>query len=225
MNEYIISPDLNDNRLVSAGSSNELKTRSILSGGVIGFFASAFSSNTIMIETIGTLKKYHNCHEAQGNKWLSGLAYVEHPRKPGYLIQKNLYKDYMVREMMADIAGYIMDYYTLQSLTIGLVETLVGNGDVTVPTEEYNSKAQIHCQLNRQYVDHFVNTRKIGFFKKRHLWINDYPDVKIAVESGSQSFEKIEKISISGSFNIGVNDIKGLFDGQKELQFYIAYLR
>lgn len=234
MNEYIISPELNNTGLVSAGTNNQetalkaVKAASFLAGGLLGMgmrAVASLSSSTITIGTVKELKKYTNCHASQGNKWVSNIAYVEHPRLPGNLIQKKLYRDYMIRELMADIAGYIMDNYTLQRLTIGLVESMGGDANVAIPIENYNPDATISCKINRQYVNNYVGTTKTGFFKKKkHLWINDYPDVKVAVESGTRSFEKIEKINVSASFNISVSDIKAMFSGQNELLFYISYI-
>lgn len=233
MNEYVISPELNSTGLVSAGSNNKetvikaVKAASFLTGGLLGMgmrAVSSLSSSAVTIGTVKDLKKYTNCHAAQGNTWLSNVAYVEHPRLPGHLIQKSMYRDYMIRELMADVAGYIMDNFTLKRLTIGLVESFSGNAQASVPIKEYNPDASISGSLNREYVNNYINTTKTGFFKKKkHLWINDYPDVKVAVSSGSQSFEKTEKINISASFNIAVNDVKALFSGQRELTFYISY--
>ncbi len=172
------------------------------------------------ITTVDELCKYHNCIS---NEWKTKVLYVEHPHRKGVLIEAALYKDYILREMVADVSNYIMDHLDLSKLVVGLIVSDNGNAKVKVPVEQVNAEAAIKCSLNKNYLFSVCDTHAVPTDGAKYIWISQFPDIIAAVRHGSGKMEVRKKIALDLDVGVGAGKASANADRKKEHEFYISY--
>ena len=68
------------------------------------------------------------------------------------------YKDYILREMVSDIANYIIDHLSPQKITIGIVSNKGIGAAAPIPVEEIVIDAKLHCNISSSYCIDFENS-------------------------------------------------------------------
>ena len=174
------------------------------------------------ITTVKQLERYHNCIS---DEWKTKVVYVEHPHRKGVLIEATLYKDYILREMVADISNYIMDHLDLSKLVIGLIVSDKGNAKVKVPVEQVNAEATIKCNLNKNYLFSVCDTHAIPSDEEKYVWISQFPDIIAAVKHGSGKMEVRKKVTLDLDVGAGLGKAKLGAGAKKNFEFYITYTK
>lgn len=169
------------------------------------------------------LSKAEHLVNATNADWRINHFYIEHPRRNQILIPIFDYNDFIKREIVADIANYIMDHFSVKKLVIGIVSKGKAGADAAIPVKNINVDAAISCNLEKDFYVKFENSQKpdIGH---EYYWIDCFPEIKAAVEHKSKAFEtiKINAVELMASANaakkIGVKLVSN-----KKLQLYISY--
>lgn len=196
----------------------------VVGGGVLAAFAVGKMMKDATITKITSpeqLRQYKNCIS---RNWKTNVLYVEHPYMENVLIEAALYKNYILRDMVADIANYIMDHLELSKIVIGLVSAKHGESKFTVPVSNVNAEAHIKCNLSTKYMFSMKNTHINPNSKYEYTWINQFPDVIAAVEHKAGSYEVCDAVqmNLEAGINAGVL-FSGAAKGEKDYEFYIAY--
>lgn len=174
------------------------------------------------IETTEQLEQYTLCGS---NEWKKNIIYIEHPRAPKTLIESNLYKDYILREMVSDVSNYIMDRIELESLVIGIVDDKKLDGDASVSAGEIDANAKYECELYKGYMFAIKGTKPVEE-KGTYNWISLFPDVVVAVEHGADSLENIKEVKIDCESTLGIGKkLSAKLGFEKSYKFYINYSR
>ena len=156
-------------------------------------------------------------------EWKIGALYAEHPRRNHVLIPVGEYKEYIKREMVADIANYIMDHLSVKRLVIGVVSSNKAKANADIPVSEVNVNASINCNIERNYIARYEDVRCSAFMHE-YFWIDRFPDVRSAVEHQTKRFEVINETSVELEVGAKVAEkIGGAFNKEKKLQLYISY--
>lgn len=169
--------------------------------------------------TFSETNKYTN---ATGADWSMGVLYAEHPRRNKELISLKEYKEFVLREMISDIANYIMDHISVSKMVIGTVSSLKIGANAK-SSKQYDAEATIDCKLNSEYTFTCERTEPSG---KQHeyIWIDRFPDVKAAVEHKSNKLEIIKSTDLEGDLGVNLTDLfKANVLGGKKVKFYINY--
>jgi len=153
-----------------------------------------FDKTVDKIESTEELSRFKNCIKEQ---WKTGVMYVEHPYIPNALIEASLYKDFIIREMVADVANYITDNMAVSRLTIGLVSKIGGKADAKISVKKINADATIDCNLAKDYMFSIENAKKGISEGKTYLWIEKFPDVISAIEHASERMEIVKKVAFN----------------------------
>ena len=178
--------------------------------------------------SIITLKQAKRFINASNSEWKVNHIYYKHPRNDNILIFHKDYKDYLIREMVADIANYIQDHIPVTRLIIGIVSSNKNKLQGTVSTQELNAKATIKCHLDEKYIVNYGERVSNKEPKSDYIWIDKFPDIKSAVEHNNMEFESSKEVDIEFNLDIGVSVALGLlgnikFYHKKKEALYIYY--
>ncbi len=174
------------------------------------------------ITSIDELKEFKN---GISGEWKKKTIYVKHPCFNNVLLEAGLYKDFILREMVADIADYISDHLDLSSLVIGIVASGKGSAKVKIPVQEINPGASLKCELDKNYLYSVFDTHAIAPEKTDYVWINQFPDVKSAVLHGAGKMEITKKASFDLDVKIGAEKANVAAKADKGQEFYISYVK
>ena len=221
MNKYIIVKN-DENSDISKKVFKVIKNTTMISLG--GAFAAKKIVDDINAKEI-TISQANDFINGSNSDWKLGAIYIEHPRKNKVLIPIKEYKDFILREMVADIANYIQDNIKVSRLTIGIVSSFNSGLGSTIPVNNLNVDAKINCKIAKDYVVNYVGSSKTKI-RSNYIWIDKFPDVKVAVSHDVAEFEVIKETSIE--LNVGANlsdTIKGSISSENKMKFYISYAR
>lgn len=172
-------------------------------------------------------KKFKN---VSGEKWIPGCSYISHPINTNHYIEKNCFKDYILREMLNDVVNYILDNFGVSLLVVGIVVNKDFNGElgVSIPVCNINSEAKLNISVSQDYTVRGTEYEK-SKIKHEYTWIKKFPEIKTAVEHNAKSFERIENIdsSLTASlgFDVPYSDINASCSQNKKLSIYISYTK
>ena len=160
---------------------------------------------------------------ATNSDWKINGLYAEHPRRTHILIPVFDYNDYIKREMVADIANYIMDHLAVKKLVIGIVASNEAGAEACISVEKINLGATVSCNLERDYYVKYESAEKSGA-EHEYIWVDRFPDIKTAVDHKSKTFEvinanEVELIAaVNAAGKIGAKAVKS-----KSVKLYISY--
>ena len=224
MDKYVIVEEPVEKSKVNVGKT-VLKSVVLSHFGLIGALATTkiLNDNDLKNAKKITLLQASNFINASNSDWKLNAIYVEHPRRSNMLIPVKEYKDYILREMVADIANYIQDNIMISRLTIGMVSSFNNGLGATIPVHEINANAKIDCKVARDYVVNYIGSSKMNK-NGDYVWIDKFPDVKSAVTHNVNEFEVIKETSIDLNINASISDtISGAISAEKKMKFYISY--
>ena len=224
MDKYVIVEEPVEKSKVNVGKT-VLKSVVLSHFGLIGALATTkiLNDNDLKNAKKITLLQASNFINASNSDWKLNAIYVEHPRRSNMLIPVKEYKDYILREMVADIANYIQDNIMISRLTIGIVSSFNNGLGATIPVHEINANAKIDCKVARDYVVKYIGSSKMNK-NGDYVWIDKFPDVKSAVTHNVNEFEVIKETSIDLNINASISDtISGAISAEKKMKFYISY--
>ncbi len=224
MDKYVIVEEPVEKSKVNVGKT-VLKSVVLSHFGLIGALATTkiLNDNDLKNAKKITLLQASNFINASNSDWKLNAIYVEHPRRSNMLIPIKEYKDYILREMVADIANYIQDNIIISRLTIGIVSSFNSSLGATIPVHEINANAKIDCKVARDYVVNYIGSSKMNK-NSDYVWIDKFPDVKSAVTHNVNEFEVIKETSIDLNVNANAsNTVSGAFSTEKKMKFYISY--
>lgn len=224
MDKYVIVEEPVEKSKVNVGKT-VLKSVVLSHFGLIGALATTkiLNDNDLKNAKKITLLQASNFINASNSDWKLNAIYVEHPRRSNMLIPIKEYKDYILREMVADIANYIQDNIIISRLTIGIVSSFNSSLGATIPVHEINANAKIDCKVARDYVVNYIGSSKMNK-NSDYVWIDKFPDVKSAVMHNVNEFEVIKETSIDLNINASISDtISGAISAEKKMKFYISY--
>lgn len=186
--------------------------------------ARAMKDNSITkITSLEQLSQYKNCISTE---WKPNVIYVEHPHRQNVLIEASLYKDYILREMVSDVANYISDHLDLSKMVIGLIASGRSNAKINVPVQEVNADATLKCNLDKNYIYSVNDTRAIVGEETSYVWMGLFPDIVSAVEHQAGKMEIRKKISMNLDVNAGLGKaIGGSIGAKKDYEFYVTYVK
>ena len=224
MDKYVIVEEPVEKSKVNVGKT-VLKSVVLSHFGLIGALATTkiLNDNDLKNAKKITLLQASNFINASNSDWKLNAIYVEHPRRSNMLIPVKEYKDYILREMVADIANYIQDNIMISRLTIGIVSSFNNGLGATIQVHEINANAKIDCKVARDYVVNYIGSSKMNK-NVDYVWIDKFPDVKSAVTHNVNEFEVIKETSIDLNINASISDtISGAISAEKKMKFYISY--
>lgn len=227
MNKYIIK-DGNTTLIDKAKKIGFSYAKSIMNPPIVRSVKLLKGLNKIdpNLKTINTdeANRYIN---ASNSDWKFDTIYIEHPRKNNVLIPLNEYKDFILRQMVGDIADYIQDNMRVSRLTIGIVSSFKLGLGATIPVQSINTNAKINCEIAKDYVVNYTSSKLVNKGKSTYVWIDKFPDVKSAVTHDVCEFEAIKETSVD--LDVGINipseQLSGSFTGGKKMKFYIFYIQ
>lgn len=127
MTKYRIAKDVELEKSHSLMASNAINTNLTKAGLLtIPFVGAPIAGAMILselaskdIKTITSLEELDtfSCSESEWNK---ECIYIEHPIIPKRLIEARVYKDYILKELMAEIFDYITDNIAVKKIVLGL---------------------------------------------------------------------------------------------------------
>ena len=163
MDKYVIVEEPVEKSKVNVGKT-VLKSVVLSHFGLIGALATTkiLNDNDLKNAKKITLLQASNFINASNSDWKLNAIYVEHPRRSNMLIPVKEYKDYILREMVADIANYIQDNIMISRLTIGIVSSFNNGLGATIPVHEINANAKIDCKVARDYVVNYIGSSKMN---------------------------------------------------------------
>ena len=163
---------------------------------------------------------YQNATNAD---WKLKALYVEHPRRKQVLIPFKEYNDYIKREMVADIADFIMDHVPAKEVVIGIVSSRNVGADAVVAVCDVNANANLSCKIERKYIVRYEGAASSNP-KYEYTWIDQFPDVKSAVEHQVKHFEVINEAAVELNAEFSVPEkVRSAFKKEKKLQLYISF--
>lgn len=180
-------------------------------------------NSVVKITTLEQLSAYKNCISSE---WKNNVIYVEHPHRKNVLVEGSLYKDYILREMVADIANYISDHLDLSKMVIGLITSGKANAKVTVPVQEVNVDATIQCSLDKNYIYSVNDTHAMVPEDPSYVWMGLFPDIVSAVEHRAGKMEIRKKVAMDLDVHSSLGDkIGGNLGAKRDYEFYITYVK
>ena len=179
MDKYVIVEEPVEKSKVNVGKT-VLKSVVLSHFGLIGALATTkiLNDNDLKNAKKITLLQASNFINASNSDWKLNAIYVEHPRRSNMLIPVKEYKDYILREMVADIANYIQDNIMISRLTIGIVSSFNNGLGATIPVHEINANAKIDCKVARDYVVNYIGSSKMNKNGSVFLFKFFYPFVR-----------------------------------------------
>lgn len=183
-------------------------------------------------------KGYYSLDEIKGNgyvlrsggNWQFGTNYLSHPVLKNEFIEASRYKDFILREILNDISGFILDHFAIENLAIGIVQEYnsTREGGFSISVKNINANANYDLQISSEYNVSFRGLEK-SKNPKKHIWIDNFPEVKMAVEHNAKGFERVEKLNsvISASINAEFVAFGANVNGKNSdsLSVYISYSR
>lgn len=96
----------------------------------------------------------------------------------------------------------------------------IGSG-IKIPVKTLNANATFDCELSQSYLCRMIDTtRKRSAFSDNYLWIDQFPDIKSAVDHGTNEYECIQETKV---YLIGNGfDLAG-GNAEKKINLYISY--
>ena len=148
--------------------------------------------------------------------------YVAHPRKTNAFLRADDYKDYILREMVSDIANYIMDHLSPEKIAIGIISDKEIGAAAPIPIENIVVDAKLHCNLSSNYFINFENSTAKSTTSE-YVWIDKFPDVKAAVEHQVEKMEVIKETSVNLNAEVAANGLFAMLKASSKIKFYIYY--
>lgn len=194
-----------------------------VSSAVVTAMPKVMSQDIVRIESDEELSEYVNC---LADDWKKNCIYIEHPILKKHLIEARQYKDYIIREMMADIADYITDHIAVKKIVVGLMSKSTLEAKAEIPINTVVSDANISGSLSKDY--HFVMSDVPQSIEeeKYHIWIRNYPDLVTAVNKMAGKLEIVQKIDVELDAGLGLKSVITGKLGMKatsSFEFYINY--
>ena len=95
-------------------------------------------------------KKFKNL---SGERWLPNCKYISHPMNPNNYIEESCFKDFILREMLNDVANYILDNFGVSVLVIGIVVNKDYHGELgmAIPVCNINTEAKLNVSVSQDY--------------------------------------------------------------------------
>lgn len=172
------------------------------------------------IKTVEELSEY-SCVE---DSWKKDCIYVEHPRIPKLLIEASVYKDFILKNMMAEIFDYITDRIAVKKIVLGLENKGKMKVGASVPINSLVADAKITGSLNSSYVSTMENVSCTNDDNKEYPWLKYYPDIVAAVKKNAGKMEIKQSIKMNLEVGLGLSGaIKGAFSAEQEYSFYVYY--
>lgn len=218
----IVKQEYNEEEANKESITALVKQAPILAAGVVP--AAAVLAVTLKTKaTPLSVSQAQHFTNATNADWKVGALYAEHPRKNQFLIPYNDYDDYIKREIAADVASYIMDHLHTKRILVSFVAARHAGANASIEVKKINADAKLSCDIEKSYVVQFEEgTRSLNAHE--YLWIDRFPDVKVAVEHQSRQFEAINDISIELIADAKIaKTIHAGVTGQKKLRLYVSY--
>lgn len=178
-----------------------------------------------------------NFKNLSGKEWNSKKEYVSHPINKNSFIERDCYKDFILREIMNDVVNYILDNFGVSFLTVGLVTNANTSSNfdlgLSIPIVKINANAKINVSISQKYSFTGTGYEK-SFTKHNYTWVDKFPEVITAVEHNAKSFERVESVENSLFTGFGLSShsvVSPLFDcdasysrsSNNDLYIYISY--
>lgn len=154
--------------------------------------------------------------------WDLHAIYVAHPRRANAFLRVEDYKDYILREMVSDIANYIIDHLSPQKITIGIISNKKLDAEAPIPVENVVVDAKLHCNISSNYCIDFENSTAKST-PSEYVWIDKFPDVKSAVEHQVEKMEVIKETSVNLNAEAASGGLLAKFKANSDIKFYIYY--
>ncbi|MDO5445910.1 MAG: hypothetical protein Q4F31_09870 [Eubacteriales bacterium] len=239
MNKYIITNSVRFSELknmehsaatISGNSVFRAEVPELLkaaAGGIpaLGVYAIKYMADNavIKIHSAAELISYKN---ALPTDWKKNTLYIEHPLCRKVLIEASVYKDYILREMVADITNYVADHLDLQKYVIGLVASNHHRADACINVKDIDAEASMNIQLNKNYFMALQDSHANENPERDYIWISRFPDIISAVEHKSGRMEVVKKIALDLDANVGMmKKMNAGIKAEKQYEFYIKYVR
>ena len=238
MKKYMIAEEINTNGMapkevlwegtqslapISKLAPNVGGAAGILNAG-IQFLAKKFNKEIITyINSAEQLSLYKN---AISDSWRTNIVYVEHPYADKVLVEASQFKDYVLRDMVADLTDYIASQFDVKRLVVGRVVGKHVSAEATVKTIDLNPEAKILRTLDCSYNCVLYNAKATPSCRPNHTWVNLFPDVISAVSHQAESYENQININMDLNVDFGLPEkLKGAFGAKSGYSFYITYER
>lgn len=222
MKAYMIKPDnTNNNEKFKYEMRQELTSIALSTLLPAVSLAKEFydKSNTIFL-TFDQAKHYIN---AANTEWNPRQVYFEHPLKSNILIPKEIYKDYVLGEMVSDIASYIMDHLPITELTVGIVSSKKAGLGASINVKKITAHTKFNCELAKKYISHFENCEQIKT-KDEYYWIMRFPELKAAIEHNAKVYDNVRETTLELDVDVNIaKKIGGRISGSKVVQLFINY--
>lgn len=178
-----------------------------------------------LIKTKEELSHYTN---AANTNWNPNTSYLVHPCDNLILIPQDIYKEYIILEMISEIIDYIASNMSLKQICVGLVATKDLESNLTIPVADVFPSATEQCSLHQSYYNLLENVKqktKTNQDVSKYKWISRFPDIITAVELKAGNFEKISDCTLNISASISVKELKAAFSGERSLKIYVKYIK
>lgn len=174
--------------------------------------------------SLDTLKSQNviNLSSPDKHVWDLHAIYVAHPRRANAFLRVEDYKDYILREMVSDIANYIIDHLSPQKITIGIVSNKGIGAAAPIPVEDIVIDAKLHCNISSSYCIDFENSTARSTASE-YVWIDKFPDVKSAVEHQAEKMEIIKETSVNLNAEAAASGLSAMLKINSKVKFYIYY--
>lgn len=233
MNKYRISKSVDAECSTSIMTAN-VNQNNIMKFGMLVFpvvgvpVAGALLLNELAnkdVTEISTLDEL-NEYSCVGDAWNKNCIYVEHPAIPKRLIEARLYRDYILKEIMAEIFDYITDNMAVKKVVLGLESKGKFKAGANVPINELVVDATIAGSLNSNYIYTAEAIDCTNDTNKEYPWLKYYPDVVSAVQKKAGKLEIKQCVKLDLDVNLGIQGVmQGAFKSEKEYNFYVYYER
>lgn len=229
MRKYIIdksvnteSPNLRKAILKAGVYGRKWQTQLVALAAAFGIDRlNAFVDNSVYrIKSEQELKTYRNYHNTY---WKSETIYIEHPCYEHLLIEASTYKRNVIREMVADIQNYITDNLCVKKLVVGLIFSGAVDGENSVDIKECNSSSTIKVNLDRDFL-FTMKDAEPRQTERKYTWIDQFPQIKSAVEHNAVSYESVETITEDVNVESGIaRYLSAKFNSKRHEKIYIMY--
>lgn len=161
--------------------------------------------------------------------WHEGV-YYGHPRRNDCLIEKSKFEQCILNEQLHDIESYIQEHFALESFEAGLVisnsKSHKRNANVCVEGVQVENELGASVQLSKDYHIKMENAPKLDS-ESEHYWLDEFQDVKMAVDKKCRSYERCIKMdnsfSIQGKIMVLGNGGGAEHKKNKKTTFFIKY--
>lgn len=178
------------------------------------------NSDVIEISTLDEL----NTYSCVGSKWDNNCIYVEHPIFAKRLIDAQIYKDYILKELLSEIFDYITDNIAIKEIVLGVEKKSNFKAKASVPINELVADAQMAGALDQKYIIKMEDIDSKTDSQNEYPWLAYYPDIVSAVKKSAGKLEIVQNIKLDLDVSLGLqNLVGGNFKSEKIYNFYVYY--